>query len=282
MLTVSRLKPEKCTADLVNISRFQNRNSARRVSTRKTKPALKFLKVKNSMYYSFFDNMKKGNVILSKNNKRGELILLKDDGNKQKHTESNSKIRYYQALPCGSVRAKNENDEAFISLAELSNKETDGVRVSSSKKKAIPYKIDYWNYLRESWEKKIEFKKNKQKQAGKQKYNYSESSIDKHKRSKSQTINSIKARKGYSAQESSSEEVSHLLQQHFQNNSKTSYNLVNEYLENPGKQNNITVTGTTSVNTESKPVNRSRGKRDQSNSFSIKNNIWSLQRSNIK
>lgn len=102
------------------------------------------LKVKNSMYYSFFDNIKKGNVILSKNNKRGELILLKDDGNKQKHSESNSKIRYYhQALPCGSVRAKNENNEAFISFNDISNKEPELIKVSSSKKKPIPYKIDY-------------------------------------------------------------------------------------------------------------------------------------------
>ena len=117
----------------------------------------------------------------------------------------------------------------------------------------------------------------------KSKYDYSENSGEKHKRSKSQTINSIKARKGNSTQEASTEEVAHLLlQQHFQKNSKTSYNLVNEYLENPGKLSNITVTGTTSVNTDSKPINRSRGKREQSNSFSIKNNIWSVNRSNIK
>lgn len=62
-----------------------------------------------------------------------------------------------------------------------------------------------------------------------------------------------------------------MLAQHFQKNNKTSYNLVNEYLENPGKLSNITVTGTTSANTESKLVTRSRGKQEQNSSFTSKN-----------
>ena len=110
---------------------------------KKNEASVDISEVKNSMYYSFFDNSKKGNVILSKNNKRSELILLKDDGNKQK-SESNKKIKYFkQAFPGGSVRTKNENDEAFISFTDFSNKESDKVKVSSSKKKPMPYKVDY-------------------------------------------------------------------------------------------------------------------------------------------
>lgn len=71
----------------------------------------------------------------------------------------------------------------------------------------------------------------------------------------------MKGRKGNSnpQNETSVKEMSYLLQQHLQNN-KTSYNLVNEYLENPGKLNNITVVNNNS-NCESKSINRSRGKR---------------------
>ena len=124
------------------------------------KLVLIFLRVKNSMYYSFFDNVKKGNVILSKKNKRGELILLKDDGNKQKNSESSKKITHYQqAFPWGSVRAKNENDEAFVSFTELSNKESDMIKVNSSKKKPVAYKIDYWNYIKDACDKKLDYKK---------------------------------------------------------------------------------------------------------------------------
>jgi hypothetical protein len=115
----------------------------------------------------------------------------------------------------------------------------------------MPYKIDYYHYTGDSRDSK--------------KNDYSQSSQDRHKRSKSQTINSIKGRKGNSTQENSVEEVSHLLQKHFQQNNKTAYNLVNEYLENPSKLSNITVTGSSTGNLEGKPVNRSRGKRVQSN-----------------
>ena len=86
-------------------------------------------------------------------------------------------------------------------------------------------------------------------------------------------MNSITSRKGNSVQDPSIDEISHLLHQHNQKNTNTSYNLVNEYLENPGKINYIKAPSLTSVSTDSKPTNRSRGKLEQNGSFaSNKNN----------
>lgn len=136
-----------------------------------------------------------------------------------------------------------------MSFTEASKKEPKKIKLSSNKKKPVPYKIDYTHYTGDSRDQK--------------KYDYSQPPSDKHKRSKSQTINSIKGRKGNSTTESSVEEMTHLLHKHLQNNNMTSYHLVNEYLENPNKMSNITVTGPNGANIESKPVNRSRGKRAQ-------------------
>lgn len=169
-------------------------------------------------------------------NKRGELILLKDEGNRNKHQDSNKKVKYFcHGLPGGSVRAKNENDEAFVSFTEMHSKDPKKIKLNSNKKnKPMPYKVDYYHYTGDSRD-------------AKQKCEYSQTSStqdNKHKRSKSQNINSIKSRKGNSTQENSVEEMTHLLQKHFHKNNKTSYHLVNEYLENPNKINNITVAGT--------------------------------------
>ncbi len=155
---------------------------------------------------------------------------------------------FYLAVPGTSVRAKNETDESFISFSEVSNKNSKKIKISSNKKKPLPYKIEYSHYTGD----------NREKKGG-----YRHSSGEKHKRSKSQTISSVKGRKGnsHSINDTSSEEMSYMLQQHLQNN-KTSYNLVNEYLENPGKASNITVVNNNS-HSESKSVNRSRGKRMQ-------------------
>mmetsp|Transcript_30260 Transcript_30260/g.26824 ORF Transcript_30260/g.26824 Transcript_30260/m.26824 type:complete len:190 (-) Transcript_30260:192-761(-) len=112
--------------------------------------------------------------------------------------------------------------------------------------KKMPFKADSYHYTGDSRDKKNDYKQN---------------SVEKHKRSKSQTINSVKGRKGNSnpTNEASIQEMSYLLQQHLQNN-KTSYNLVNEYLENPGKSSNIMVLSNNS-NKGTKNINRSRGKR---------------------
>lgn len=186
-------------------------------------------------------------------NKRGELILLRDEENKNKNVLSNKKIKYYyNALPGGSVRAKNENSEALITFTEASSKDSERLKITSSKKKPIAYRIDSYNYSNDSRDKKIEVKSKAKRlskpcQLPNNKYDYAEESSDsKHKRSKSQTINSVKGRKGNSVKDGQPEEVSHLLQQHLQKNSMTSYNLVNEYLENPGKVNNISAPGSNS------------------------------------
>ena len=110
------------------------------------------------------------------------------------------------------------------------------------------------------------------------KINYIEDMDEKHKRWKSQTINSVTSRKGNSVQDVSIDEISHLLHQHNQKNTNTSYNLVNEYLENPGKINPIKSTSLTSVSTESKPINRSRGKLEPNSSFIINSGIVSLHK----
>ena len=175
-------------------------------------------------------------------NKNGELILLQDDGNRSKNHHSSK--YYFQGVPAGSVRAKNENEEAFVTFTENSNKDHKKIKLSSNKKKPTPYKVENYHYTGDSRDNKRE--------------DYKQGQSEKHKRSKSQTINSIKNRKGNSTQENSIEEMSHLLQKHFQNNNKTSYHLVNEYLENPNKMRNITVTG-------QKQQNRSRGKRGHNN-----------------
>jgi len=172
---------------------------------------------------------------------------MQSDQNKNK--DNSKKVKYfYLAVPGTSVRAKNDKEEAFVSFSELSNKNTKKIKISSNKKKPTPYKIDYYHYTGDNREKKSSYK---------------HSSGEKHKRSKSQTISSVKGRKGnsHSINDTSSEEMSYLLQQHLQNN-KTSYNLVNEYLENPGKASNITVVNKNS-HSESKSANRSRGKRLQ-------------------
>lgn len=80
-----------------------------------------------NMYYSFFENIKKGNnIIVSKKNKRGELILLKDESNKFSKESNAKKVKYFfHAMPNGGVRSKNENNEAFASFTELSTKEGD-------------------------------------------------------------------------------------------------------------------------------------------------------------
>lgn len=112
----------------------------------------------------------------------------------------------------------------------------------------MPYRVNYQHYTGEKRKKKNDYK---------------QYSGEKHKRSKSQTINSVKGRKSTTnpIKDSSTEEMSYLLKQHLQNN-KTSYNLVNEYLENPGKLSNITVVNNNS-NSGSKSINRSKGKRIQ-------------------
>jgi hypothetical protein len=151
-----------------------------------------------NMYYSFFDNVQKGNVIISKKNKRGELILLKDESNKKKADPSNKLKYFFHGMPGGSVRAKNENEEAFVSFTELSSKGHDKSKVSSTKKKSTPYRIDYYHYSGDGKEQK-KLNTNKSKGRGgnahnlsTKKYEYPEDANETHKRSKSQTINSIK------------------------------------------------------------------------------------------
>jgi hypothetical protein len=146
------------------------------------------------------------------------------------------------------VRAKNENEEAFVSFTEMSTKESKKIKVGSNKKKPMPYKVDYYQNTTDN---------------GNNKNDYNQERIDKHKRSKSQNITSIKGRKGNSSSnvDTSVEEMSHLLKQHLTTaNNKTAYHLVNEYLENPGKHNNITITSN-NQNHENKAMSRSRGKR---------------------
>ena len=73
----------------------------------------------------------------------GKMILLKDEsckGNK------NKKVKYHiKGVPGGSVKARDERDDAFISFSELSTKEPDRSKPSSIKKKLNPYKIEYLN-----------------------------------------------------------------------------------------------------------------------------------------
>lgn len=95
-----------------------------------------------NMYYSFFDNIKKGNVIVSKKNKRGELILLKDESNRQSKDAKNKVKYFFHAMPNGSVRAKNENEDAFVSFTELSAKNLERPHINSGKKKLTPYGLD--------------------------------------------------------------------------------------------------------------------------------------------
>lgn len=190
---------------------------------------------------------KKAMLLYPNKNNRGELILLKDEG-KNKIYDSNKKSNFYNALPGGSVRAKNENEEAFVSFTELSTKASKKIKVGSNKKKPMPYKVDYYQNNNDNGSKKSDYKQER---------------IDKHKRSKSQTIHSVKGRKGNSNSntENSVKEMSHLLRQHLTKaNNKTSYHLVNEYLENPGITGSIKVTAN-NTNPDNKTMNRSRGKK---------------------
>lgn len=109
--------------------------------------ALTFLKVKNNMYYSFLNNVKR-KWVWNKKNKRGELILLKDEASKLQKNESNKKIKYFfHALPSGSMRTKGENDDVFVSFSELSTaKEVEKPHIQSSKKKPTPYGLDCYNF----------------------------------------------------------------------------------------------------------------------------------------
>lgn len=130
-----------------------------------------------------------------------------------------------------------------MSFSEVSKKEPKKIKLSSNKKKPMPYKLDYYHYTGDSRDSK--------------KYDYTQDTGEKHKRSKSQTINSLKSRKGNSAQEASVEEMTYLLQKHLAKNSKTSYHLVNEYLENP-KGSQISVSSAQNLENSHSKGNRSR------------------------
>lgn len=105
-----------------------------------------------NIYLSFFENVKK--------NKRGELILLKDEGKNQR-SDSNKKVKYFfHAMPNGSVRAKTDSTDAFVSFTELSAKNTDKSNHSSGKKRPTNYILDSYGYTNDSrTDKKIEYKK---------------------------------------------------------------------------------------------------------------------------
>lgn len=148
---------------------------------------------------------------------KNDLILLKDEsckGNK------NQKIKYLlKAIPGGST--KHDEDEAFISFSEMSTKVPDKSKPGSMKKKVNPYKIEYFKNKTDLADVNIA------------QGSYHNSNVEeKHKRSKSQTVNSLKSKKTSKSQESS------VLMGNSHNqsmNTRTSYNLVNEYLENPQK-----------------------------------------------
>lgn len=86
-------------------------------------------------------------------------------------------------------------------------------------------------------------------------------------------MNSLANRKGNSVHEQSIDEISNLLQKHYKKAHIASYNLVNEYLENPGKLNQLKTSSLSSISTEGKPINRSRGKLEQNACF-ISNKNW--------
>lgn len=132
--------------------------------------------------------------------------------------------------------------------------------------------MNSYNYIGDSSDKNLDFKKKTRKinqgQNHMIKCNKSTDDFDdKHKRCKSQTLNSLANRKGKSVHEQSIDEISNLLQKQNIKAQVTSYNLVNEYLENPGKISQSKATSLSSISTESKPINRSRGKLEQNGSF---------------
>lgn len=76
-----------------------------------------------NIYYSFFENVKK--------NKRGELILLKDEGKKNRN-DSHKKVKYFfHAMPNESVIGKNDSTDALVSVSELPTKNSDKSNHSS-------------------------------------------------------------------------------------------------------------------------------------------------------
>lgn len=139
------------------------------------------------------------NKIEAKNHK-AELILLKDESWK---VHKNSKIKYLlKGIPGGSVRACDDPDEALISFSELSTKVPDKSKPESLKKKVNPYKIEYFKNTSDvsDWGRQVwSGNSNSFSQS-----NYRNSEVeDKHKRSKSQTMNSIKSKKASKSQEQS-------------------------------------------------------------------------------
>jgi myosin heavy subunit len=129
---------------------------------------------------------------------KGELILVKDESFK---INNDNKIKYMlKNIPGGSVKANDDPEDAFISFSELSTKTPDKAKISSMKK-GNPYKIEYFKHhpdIFENLKNDIKINRNGRINVNPNysRANYNNSEIDdKHKRSKSQTMNSIKSKK---------------------------------------------------------------------------------------
>lgn len=214
------------------------------------------------------------NKIESRGNK-GELILLKDESLKM---GNESKIKYMlKNIPGGSAKAGDDSEDAFISFSELSTKTPDKSKIYSSKKQN-PYKIEYVNHNPDIFENlKNEIKINRKGRINvnpnysRAKYN-NESIDENHKRSKSQTMNSLKSKKV-----SKSTELSMLgadAQKHA-NNVQNSYNMINEYLENPKKMISV-------VQNPAKQPSSGKNKSRGPNSMLRKKNLVGITGPNAK
>lgn len=137
------------------------------------------------------------NNLESQGNK-GELILVKDESFK---LTSENKIKYMlKNIPGGSVKVYDDPEEVFMSFSELSTKTPDKAKLNSMKK-GNPYKIEYFKHQPDIFDNlKNDIKINRNGRINVNpnysRANYNNSEIDdKHKRSKSQTVNSIKSKK---------------------------------------------------------------------------------------
>jgi hypothetical protein len=203
------------------------------------------------------------NLVKGEKHQKNDLILLKDESCK---INKNQKIKYLlKAIPGGST--KHDEDDAFISFSEMSTKVPDRSKPGSLKKKVNPYKIEYFKNKTDLADVNIT------------QGSYQNTSVEeKHKRSKSQTVNSLKSKKVSKSQESSVL----IGNSHNQSmNTRTSYNLVNEYLENPQKfkEDYCVKDVAYQLDSHKRSGSRSRGKREKlinypANSFVKAPNIF--------
>lgn len=205
------------------------------------------------------------NQLEARSNK-GDLILLKDESFKM---HSDNKIKYMlKNIPGGSVKASDDPEDAFISFSELSTKTPDKSKIGSMKK-SNPYKIEYFKHNPDRFENpKNDIKINRNGRINVNpnysRANYNNSEVeDKHKRSKSQSMNTIKSKK---VSKSSDEQPI----------SKEAYmkNMMNDYLENPKKVVDIMYKNNSNLTSYSENHKRQSSKRS---GWYIKKNFVNIQ-----